>query len=153
NVSSITPAQARELFLAITPMPPGLRSRVDHAVQQRGITPERLCFTLLSQIWREIELDFMLGCTDRAASILEGGADWRDRSARQAEMDVTRNALMAGMLFRRLNGRDAAGADTGPRVVEDASVGVAWNVLADRGAVEFSGLDADSRVPWTQGSP
>ncbi len=150
--ASITPAQARELFLAITPMPRALRTRVDDAVQRRGITPERLCFTLLSQIWREIELDFMLACSDRAGSILEGGADWRDRSARQAEMDVARNALMAGMLFRRLNGRDAAGADAGPRVVEDVSVGVAWNVLAELGAVEFKGLEGDGVMPWTRDS-
>jgi hypothetical protein len=151
--AAITPAEARALFLAITPMPPGLRDRVERAIDRRCIAPERLCFTLLSQIWREIELDFMLASTDRASSILEGGADWRDRSARQAEMDVTRCALIAGMLFRRLNGRDAAGAVDGPRVVEDVSLGVEWTVLDELGAVEFVGLDVGSEMPWVQGQP
>ena len=148
--ASITPSEARALFLAITPMPPGLRSRVTDAIERRGITPERLCFTLLSQIWREIELDFLLATSDRAASILEGGTDWRERSTRQAEMDVARAALMAGMFFRRLNGRDAAGAADGPRVVEDVSAGVEWNVLDELGAVEYVGLDAGADLPWCQ---
>ena len=150
---SISPAEARGLFLAITPMPEGLRSRVATAVESRGITPERLCFTLLSQTWREIELDFMLGCSDRAASILEGGADWRERSTRQVEMDFARNALMVGMLYRRLNGKDAAGAIDAPRVIEDASAGVRWKVLDEIGAVEFSGLPAGTNLPWLHGPP
>jgi hypothetical protein len=153
DAAAITPAEARALFLAITPMPPGLRERVEGAIARRGIAPERLCFTLLSQIWREIELDFILASTDRAQSILEGGADWRERSARQAEMDVTRCALIAGMLFRRLNGRDAAGASDGPRVVEDVSLGVEWTILDDIGAIQFGGLDAGSGLPWVHGQP
>ena len=149
--AAITPAEARELFLAITPMPDGLRSRVNDAIHRRGITPERLCFTLLSQTWREIELDFMLACSDRTGSILGGGADWRERTARQAEMDVTRTALMAGMLFRRLNGHDPAGTAGDVRVVEDASVGVEWNVLEELGAVHYVGTNKGSPVPWMQG--
>ena len=135
--AAITPAEARSLFLAITPMPPALRRRALHAEQVHGITPERLCFTLLSQTWREIELDFQLACSERAHSILTGGADWRDRSARQAEMEVARAAIMTGMLFRKLNTRDAAGSADGVRVVEDASLGVEWQVHEDLGAVEF----------------
>jgi hypothetical protein len=69
----ISPAEARELFLAITPMPSGLRSRVDAAISSDGILPERVCFTLLSQVWREIELDFILATSQRAGSILAGG--------------------------------------------------------------------------------
>lgn len=147
--ASVSPAEARDLFLAITPMPSGLRSRVQTAVDERGITPERLCFTLLSQIWREIELDFLLACSDRAQSILEGGADWRFRTARQAEAEVARAALMAGMLFRRLNGRDAAGALEGPRVIEDATAGVRWNVRDELGAVDFVGIEPGIQLPWS----
>lgn len=148
--ASISPAEARDLFLAVTPMPPGLRSRIAGAVERRGITPERLCFTLLSQTWREIELDFLLGCSDRAGSILEGGASWENRSARQAEMEISRCAVTIGMLYRRLNGRDAAGAE-GTRVVEDVSLGVDWVVDEDLGAVTFHGLEPGSPIPWGRG--
>lgn len=148
--ASISPAEARGLFLAVTPMPAGLESRVIAAVEQRGITPERLCFTLLSQTWREIELDFILACSDRAGSILEGGASWENRSARQAEMEVSRCALMVGMLYRRLNGRDAAGAE-GARVIEDVSLGVDWAIDEDLGAVTFGGLEPGTDLPWTPG--
>ena len=147
--AAIQPSEARALFLAVTPMPDSLRGRVDEAVAKRGITPERLCFTLLSQTWREVELDFLLACSARAGSVLEGGADWQDRSARQAEMEVCRAALMIGMLWRRMNGRDSAGVTDGVRVVEDVSVGVGWDVLDDDGAVTFTGLDAADGVPWT----
>ena len=90
---------------------------------RRGISPERICFSLLSQLWREPRLDFILATSDRAASILEGGAPWTDRASRQAESEVCRAAVMAGMLFRRLDSTDAAAprarpsgsSRTGPR--------------------------------------
>ena len=150
--AAITPAEARELFLAVTPMPSELRTRVDDAVATRGISPERICFSLLSQIWREPELDFILATSGRAASILEGGAPWTDRASRQAESEVCRAAVMAGMLFRRLNSTDAAGdASSAVRVVEDRSTGVTWDVDEVSGAVTFRGLDATASVPWTHG--
>ena len=62
-------------------MPDELRARVDFAMATRGISPERIYFSLMSQIWREPGLDFILATTDRAASILEGGAPWTDRAA------------------------------------------------------------------------
>lgn len=150
--AAITPAEARELFLAVTPMPAELRTRVDDAVATRGISPERICFSLLSQIWREPELDFILATSGRAASILEGGALWADRASRQAESEVCRAAVMAGMLLRRLNSTDAAGdASSAVRVVEDRSTGVTWDVDEVSGAVTFRGLDATRSVPWTHG--
>jgi len=126
-----------------------LRDRVAEATRTSGVSPERICFTLLSQTWREIEIDFLLACSGRAASILEGGADWRARGGRQAEMESCRAALMAGMYYRRLNGRDSAGAGSdGVRVVEDVSAGVAWEVYPDAGAILFSGCDMSEGVPW-----
>ena len=151
--AAITPAEARELFLAVTPMPAELRARVDDAAAIRGISPERICFSLLSQIWREPELDFILATTGRAASVLEGGAPWTDRASRQAESEVCRAAVMAGMLFRRLNSTDAAGdASSAVRVFEDRSTGVTWHVDGVRGAITFRGLDATAPVPWTHGA-
>ena len=149
---AITPAEARELFLAITPMPAELRGRVDYAVAHRGITPERICFLLLSQVWREIELDYLLGTTARSPSILGGGAAWTDRAARQAESEVCRGAVTAGMICRRFNAPDAAASDTGEvRVIEDRTKGVTWSVNGDEAAVTFTGIDPGEPVPWTVG--
>ena len=112
-------------------MPGDLRTRVDNAVATRGISPERICFSLLSQVWREPEMDFILATTARAASILDGGAPWTDRASRQAESEVCRAAVMTGMLFRRLNSTDSAGdASSAVRVVEDRAKGVTWHVDA-----------------------
>jgi hypothetical protein len=147
---AITPTEARELFLAVTPMGSGLWGRFEVAIDRRGITPERLCFTLLSAVWTEVELDFILGCSPRASSILEGGADWRARSARQAEMDACRAARMVGMLQRRMNGEDAAGVEEGVRVVEDRSVGIESRVLEEVGAVEFTRLEPGRQIPWAR---
>lgn len=143
----ISPAEARDLFLAVTPMPPDLADRLHNATAQGVATPERLCFTLLSQTWREIEVDFMLAVSDRTGSILEGGASWRRRSERQAESWVARAAIIVGMLFRRLDTRDAAGENTEARVVEDNRVGVQWEVGSRTAAITFRGLDR-RRVPW-----
>ena len=56
---------------------------------------------------------------------------------------------MAGMLYRRMNGRDSAGADGGTRVIEDLSVGVAWEIVDRLGAVALSRLDPANGIPWT----
>ena len=148
---AITPDEARDLFLAITPMPAELRERVDHAVAHRGITPERMCFLLLSQVWREIEMDYLLAAP-RSQSILSGGAAWTDRAARQAESEICRGAVTAGMLFRRLNGTDSAPSATGEvRVVEDRTKGIAWSINSDEAAITFTGIDPREPVPWTFG--
>lgn len=147
----ISPQQARELFRAITPMPPQLAGRVDDAIEAGVTTPERLCFTLLSQVWREIEMDFLLAVSPRVGSIISGGAAYACRGARQAESEVTRAALMIGMYYRRLDTKDGAGAtDTAARVLEDNRVGVRWEVLPESGAVRFFGLAPDP-LPWVDG--
>jgi hypothetical protein len=144
----ISPSEARSLFRAVTPMPEGLRSRFDWAVANLGVAPERLCFTLLKPVWRDIELDYLLGTSGRVKSILSGGADWTDRPARQAESEACRAAVMAGMLYRRLNATDAAAADGGVRVIEGSTAGVEWEVVDEPGAVEFTNLNADVPIPW-----
>ncbi|GAB3428479.1 hypothetical protein [Flindersiella endophytica] len=143
----ISPAEARDLFLAVTPMPPDLADRAREVVALGVTTPERLCFTLLSQTWREIELDFMLAVSERAGSILDGGATWRRRPDRQAESAVARAALILGMLFGRLNTKDAAGTGVEARVLEDHKVGITWEIDADCAAVMFRGLAA-CQLPW-----
>lgn len=147
NKRSITPREARELFTAVTPMPEELRCRVVDAVDRGLATPERLCFTLMSQLWREIELDFLLAVSDRARSILEGGASWEFRAERQAESHLARAARMVGMLYRRLDTKDAAAADGEARVLEDNRVGIKWSVIEDYGAVMFSGM-TEAVLPW-----
>ena len=148
---SISPREARELFLAITPMPEDLRERVGKAIDSYGVSPERLCFTLLAPVWRDIELDYLLATSSRVVAILEGGSSWEARSARQAETEVCRAAVMAGMLHRRLNATDAAGAEEEARVVEDRRAGVEWRVRDDVGAVQFSGLTPGGILPWSPG--
>lgn len=54
---------------------------------------------------------------------------------------------MAGMYYRRLNGRDSAGATDGVRVVEDVSAGVTWTVHEDTAAVEYH-LPEPTVPPW-----
>lgn len=149
--AAISPAEARELFMAITPMPSHLRSRVNNAMSSDGILPERICFSLLSQVWREIELDFILATSRRAGSILAGGADWQHRGARQAEAEVCRSAAMLGMLYRRLNSHDAAATDAEVRVIEDRARGVNWEIDDLTGCVTFRGLPPDDPVPWVHG--
>jgi hypothetical protein len=145
--AAISPREARELFMAVTPMPDDLRHRVRYAAERRGVTPERMCFSLLSQVWREIELDFLLATCDQAADVLSGGTDWTRRAQRQVESDVCRAALTAGMYYRRLNGRDSAAGDgDGARVVEDVSTGVGWRI-EDWGTVTYT-LPGPVLPPW-----
>lgn len=149
--AAITPTEARDLFLAITPMTQGLREKVGEAIAS-GILPERICFTLLSSGgWSEIELEFILASSHRAESILAGGAEWEQRGARQAEAEVCRSAVMVGMLYRRMNSRDVATSDGEVRVIEDRSRGVTWEVEGTKAGVTFSNLDPEEPVAWTHG--
>lgn len=151
DYASITPAQARDLFRAITPMPDGLRTRAARAENELGISPERLCYMLLKPVWRDIELDYLLATSDRVVSILRGGRDWKKRADRQAESEVCRSAVMAGMLYRRLNSTDGAGADGGVRVIEASTAGVQWECLEDFGAVRFTNVRTGDAIPWLSG--
>lgn len=144
--AAITPAQARVLFLTVTPMSPSLRERAEAAFAVGAITPERLCYTLLAGLWRDVEVEFMLACSPRAASVLAGGADPEDRRARAAESELARAALLVGTLHRRLDSVDTAGDAGEVRVFEDTRRGVQATVLADRGAVLFRG--ATGALPW-----
>lgn len=149
--ASISPAEARELFLAVTRMPKSLQRRATRMIDRGVISAERLCYSLLAGVWREIELDFLLAVSSRAASILTGGSNWWDRSARQAESEVCRAAVMLGMLFRRLDATDAAAADGIARLIEDKKAGITWQVLDETGAVRFQGLTPGEPMPWTNG--
>ncbi|MFC5007278.1 hypothetical protein ACFPIJ_56905 [Dactylosporangium cerinum] len=149
--AAISPAEARELFLAVTPMPDDLRDRVAEAISLRGLAPERLCYALMTGTWSPVELDFLLAGSGRVASIIAGGAPWTDRSARQAETEACRAALLSGMLFNRFNNRDQAGTSGAVRVLEDDRLGVRWSCLPDEGAVRFSNLDVTAPLPWLRG--
>jgi hypothetical protein len=147
DAHSLTPEQSRHLFLAVTPIPKGLRRRIDRYIADGIESPERLCYTLMAQVWREIELDFLLATSTRAPSILRGGAPHGERPARMAEAETCRAALLAGTLYRRLNNLDTAGASGEARVYEDTTVGVGWEILADEGALIFDGV-TDGPLPW-----
>ena len=148
DAKSISPAVARELFRAVTPMPDDLKSRVDYATANEGIAPERLYFALMTGTWHPIELDFMLATSARTAAIISGGSNWNSRSARQAETEICRAALMASMLYNRLNNRDSAGAISGARALEDDRRGVQWHVHGDSASIEFMNMDAAADPPW-----
>jgi hypothetical protein len=105
---SISPSEARDLFLAVTPMPQSLRTRIDHLAATGAASVEQLCYSLLSPVWRAIELEFILGCSSRVVSILAGGAPFEDHAVRLPELEVARAALLVGMCHRRLDSRDLA---------------------------------------------
>lgn len=143
---AISPDEARELFVAVAQMPVELAQRVSLLTGSGALSVERACFVLLSGVWRSIELDFILGTSSRAFSILRGGADPFDRPVRQAELGVCQAALMLGMLFARMSRTESdVGAVT--RVLEDDRHSLHWSVLANEGAVRLYNLRAGP-VPW-----
>jgi hypothetical protein len=151
--AAISPAEARELFRAVTPMPDDLRERVDFATSNEGVAPERLYFPLMTGAWHPLELDFMLATTDCTASVVSGGSAWTDRSARQAESEVCRAGVMAAMLFNRLNNRDSAGDADSVRVLEDTRQGVTWQVADAPASVRFTDLNPALPLPWCGHGP
>jgi hypothetical protein len=116
---AITPDEARSLFLAVTPMPETLAGRCSTLLDRGLIAPERLCYTLMSGTWMNIELDYVLGTSSRSASILSGGGDSAHRRERLVESETCRAAIMVGTLYKRLVSVDKAAGDAkGVRVFE-----------------------------------
>lgn len=145
---AITPAEARDLFIAVTPMTDELRKRSHQASAARIASPERLCFTLLAGIWTAIEVEFMLATTPRVGQILEGGSSATMRADRQAETDIARAAAMLGILHRRLRAVDPAGGKAGEvRVLEDQRTDVTWSVVDELGTARLAGSPAGP-LPW-----
>lgn len=145
---AITPAEARDLFMAVTPMPDELWARAIVFMDRGLISPERICYMLLAPIWRAIELDYILATSSRAVSILEGGSSAGLRRARMAELEVSRAALMIGMFFRRIDNRDNVGRSGEARVFEDGRSGVEWTVNGEEGVVAFTAVPQGS-VAWS----
>ena len=142
----ISPAEARDLFLAVSPMPDELRMRCEELFDQGILSPERLCFTLMAGVWTAIELEYILSISSRAGTILRGGSADPTDSGAAAEMEVCRAALLVGMLQRHVDGQDAASGPTRVRVFEDGQQRISWNVLASVGAVVIEG--APNAMPW-----
>jgi hypothetical protein len=150
---AISPAEARQLFLAVTPMPDGLWCRALDFLDRGLASPERLCFTLLSPVWHAIELDYLLATCSRVTSILGGGVESALRHDRLAELEVARAAVMIGVLCRRLDGtHEGTRSDDEIHALEDDQRGITWTLDGDMGAVALSGLAA-GRVPWSSGQP
>lgn len=117
---AIVPSEALKLFLTVTPMRDELRDRAAVVLDRGILSPERLCFTLMSGTWGPVEMTELLATPPRVESILKGGSDFDRRRERLAETESCRAALMAGMLFRGLTPKDtAAGGSRGVRVFKD----------------------------------
>lgn len=149
---AVTPSEARELFVAVTPMPDNLRDRCFDVLDRGMLSPERLCFTLMAgDIWKAIELDYILATSSRAASILNGGSAPELRSERLPEIEICRSALMLGMLFARLQRIPRDPAQPGEmRVFEDEASRIEWTIRENDGAVAFAGVPAGA-LPWQDG--
>lgn len=143
---SVSPTEARELFLATARMPLQLARRVDRASRDGVLSPERACFVIASGIWRTVELDFLLGTSPRTESILRGGCDPFDRPTRQAEQSASIAALMAGLLHARLSGT-ARVTGAAAQVVEDERQTIHWEVMEADGGIGFHGVPA-RKLPW-----
>lgn len=142
---AIAPSESRTLFLAVTPMPDGLKARALDLIDRGAISPERLCYTLQSSVWRAIELDYILATSSRSGSILRGGASFNRHFDRLPELEVSRAAVLIGMLFRRLENDDVPdGSGTDVRVFEDNSSAIEWSI--DSQDAE-SGVVAMASVP------
>lgn len=147
--SSISPDEARALFLAVTPIPDELRVRSVELFDRGVITPERLCYILMSGVWKAIELDYLVAVSSRVASILEGGTPAELRYKRLAEIEVCRAALMVGMLHSRMEKTDSATySDGNARIFEDSSIGVDWNIREDIGVLAMTNVP-DGDIPWS----
>ncbi len=142
----ITPAEARSLFAAVTPMPDDLRLRLDELIDRRVISPERACYVLMAGIWTAIEFDYIAATSVRTETIMKGGLSHDMRSARQAELETCRAAAMLGMLLKHLTNADSSAAN-GVRIVEDSAIDVAWSINEEHGAVVLA-ADRKFGVPW-----
>lgn len=146
---SISPSEARALFMAVMNMPETLAQRVSRFANEGVLGVERACFVQLAGIWKPIELDFLLAVSGRAPSILRGGVDLLNRRAAQVEFEVARAAVMVGTLFARLSHQDDGEVTGAADVLEDVRLAPTWQMVPEYGAVIFERRDREFAIPWT----
>jgi len=146
---AITPEESRELFREVTQMPINLSHRVHEAVKEGGLSSERACFVLMANIWRPIELEFILAVSHRSYSILQGGVEPFDRVNFQAEASVCRSAHMLGLLLARLRQQEDQDQNQAS-ALEDTGQNIQWSILPEFSAVRFETSRA-IKLPWLSG--
>ncbi|WP_298937428.1 hypothetical protein [uncultured Ruegeria sp.] len=145
---AITPREARQLFLAVTPMPDDLEGRSMDVIDRGVISPERLCFSLMSGIWSAVELDYILATSSKVATIMNGGSSTEMRRARLSELETCRSAIMSGMLIKRLDNNDhAAGMNENVRVFEDGTDKSTWSISEEDGVLAIA-TSWEGRLHW-----
>lgn len=149
--NGISPTEARDLFLLVTPMSEELRFYGFGAIDAGRISPERLCYALMAGIWSDIELTYLLATSGRATTILEGGSDPYDRVARSCEAESCRAALLLGLLVSRLEQSGGGPGVSAVKLVEDERSAIPWAIHADLGAVTFA-LPPGWALPWKKGA-
>ena len=143
---SISPAEARGLMRAA--------SRADDRLERLmaeagGLRPERVYFTILTGAFSHIEVEWLISCSSRGASILAGGTDPLNRPDRQAEMALARTALMLGMFRKVLSIKVRTPGERRRKVFEEDRWTIDWNVLDETGAVELGPLQ-NGTLPWAR---
>lgn len=146
DAKAIMPDESRALFWSVTQMPEQLAKRVEEVVNQGGLSSERACFVLMSNIWRPIELGYILAISDRAISILHGGVEPFERANFQAEILVCRSAHMLGMFLARLS-QEKDIDNKKASALEDEKYKIRWEILPEYSAVKFENLPS-REIPW-----
>lgn len=147
NRHSISPAEARDLFLLVTPMSDELRLQALTAFDSGRISPERLCYALMAGVWRDVEVAYLLATSRRATTILEGGSDPSDRIARSCEAESCRTALMLGLLLARIEQSGGGPGSASVNLVEDDRNSTSWAIRPDLGAVTMAFAPGNA-IPW-----
>jgi hypothetical protein len=127
NERTISPAEARELMYAVTPMPSETKQRFRAFCEWSGTSLERVCYLLLSGVWSCIELDYLVSvATGLAPSILVGGTDRLNRIQHQREIIACRAASAVGLVHKRLS--NAATAAESHDALEDRRIDIGWTL-------------------------
>lgn len=135
-------AVAAERTLTAAPM----RDTVLRFCARHGVTPERVCYLILSGVWRTIEMDHLLRVTPgTAAAVVKGEHDPLDRPRSQEVLAACRAALLIGLVHTQMQASTVVGAEL--EVLEDARVPVSWDF--DGSVVVFRRDGASATDPWS----
>jgi hypothetical protein len=152
--ATITPEEARRLYLALTPFTPFGRDRLRALAAAGMISPERACYTVNHGVWSVSEVETLLDVSQHPDRIFAGGASPLQRLAYLEDLHAGRTAVLGGLLqvtlSQRVPERPASEQGAGNVLVEDDVRPIDLEFDGDLVAQVYRSPEEAILLPWLE---
>jgi hypothetical protein len=115
----ITPAEARNFYLALTGFSPALYERILALSNQGLLSPESVCYAVHHGIWSQTEVEMIVFGSQQPNSIFVGQTVPEQRHLYMHDITHARSSILGGLLDKKLMKRDRTEGQTALELEDD----------------------------------